>query len=119
MKAEIQKLTSLSLEVRRARNDAEENGESEELIQATQRDCDAIRQTKDVLMKFQSVDEYVAKAAGADNVDMDIGKISADESNNISAGLTNVERVLNLKYKQGDITAGKNNTIKVGWHNER
>ncbi|KAG9673487.1 hypothetical protein KCU99_g4857, partial [Aureobasidium melanogenum] len=95
---------------------AEDTGDIED-IERVEEDIRDISRTRIAVSQFATVSEYVAKSSVATRTNQDIGNVIIAELGYGAVGISNVDEVLDVKQKIGDVSVGKKGTVLVGIHN--
>jgi hypothetical protein len=72
---------------------------------------------RSAVRQLSTVSRYVAKSAAA-QTSQDIGRVNIADSGYAAVGMSNVNQVLNVKQKVGDVSLGKRGTGFIGIHNQ-
>ncbi|KAG9761154.1 hypothetical protein KCU73_g2527, partial [Aureobasidium melanogenum] len=116
-RAVIERLNSKERQLENTKKQPEVADDVDELGRV-QEDIDNVRRASLVVSQFATVSEYVAKSSVATRTNQDIGNVIIAELGYGAVGISNVDEVLDVKQKIGDVSVGKKGTVLVGIHNK-
>ncbi|KAH0166531.1 hypothetical protein KCU67_g4255, partial [Aureobasidium melanogenum] len=116
-RAVIEGLRSEDQQLQTVKMQSEDTGDIDE-VERVEEELRNISRARMVVGQFATVSEYVAKSSAAIQTNQDIGNVTIAELGYGAVGISNVDEVLDVKQKLGDVSVGKKGTVLVGIHNK-